>query len=190
MGWASTRVARAVLADEGAEVVRAAAMRSWEGAAAAGKRHRRLERIGQDFRGIRRAGPARGDDTRGMTGLRIAVITGASRGLGRSIALHLARQGTDIVGTYLSRRVDAEAVAARSRRLGGARCHAAARRLRQRNFAALRPRSATALRASFGRDRIDILVNNAGNGIHAPFAETTEEQFDELIGSSSRVRSS
>ena len=52
-----------------------------------------------------------------MTG-RIALITGASRGLGRSIALHLARQGTDIVGTYLSRRDDADAVAADIAALG------------------------------------------------------------------------
>lgn len=52
-----------------------------------------------------------------MTG-RIALITGASRGLGRSIALHLARQGTDIIGTYLSRRDDADAVAAEVTALG------------------------------------------------------------------------
>ena len=46
-----------------------------------------------------------------MTG-RIALITGASRGLGRSIALNLARQGTDVIGTYRTGRAEADAVAA------------------------------------------------------------------------------
>ena len=42
---------------------------------------------------------------------KIAVITGASRGLGRSMALHLAAQGVDVVGTYRSNAAEGTAVA-------------------------------------------------------------------------------
>jgi NAD(P)-dependent dehydrogenase (short-subunit alcohol dehydrogenase family) len=112
---------------------------------------------------------------------RIALITGASRGLGRSIALHLARGGTHVIGTYLSRRADADAVVAEIEAGGG---KAVMLPLDVGDSAAFPAFAATvgdALRASFGRDQFDVLVNNAGAGIHAPFATTTEAQFDELF---------
>lgn len=37
------------------------------------------------------------------------------------------------------------------------------------------------LSEQWGRDRFDFLVNNAGVGLHSPFAETTEEAFDQLM---------
>jgi NAD(P)-dependent dehydrogenase (short-subunit alcohol dehydrogenase family) len=112
---------------------------------------------------------------------RIALITGASRGLGRSIALHLARQGTDIIGTYLSRRDDADAVAAEIAALGRRALMLPLDVADSATFAAFAAAVAAGLRATFGRERLDILVNNAGMGIHASFAETTEAQFDALI---------
>ena len=50
---------------------------------------------------------------------KIAVITGGSRGLGRSAALHLAAQGVAVVLTYRSRKDEAEAVLALIREQGG-----------------------------------------------------------------------
>jgi NAD(P)-dependent dehydrogenase (short-subunit alcohol dehydrogenase family) len=115
-----------------------------------------------------------------MTG-RIALITGASRGLGRSIALHLARQGTDIIGTYRTGRAGADGVAAEIGGLGRTALMLPLDVADSASFPAFVAAVTDGLRASFGREQLDILVNNAGLGIQASFAETTEAQFDELV---------
>jgi len=112
---------------------------------------------------------------------RIALITGASRGLGRSIALHLARQGTNIIGTYRTGRAGADAVAAEIGALGRTALMLPLDVADSATFAAFVATLRDGLRTSFGREQLDILVNNAGLGIHASFAETTEAQFDELV---------
>lgn len=50
---------------------------------------------------------------------KLAVITGASRGLGRSMALHLARRGVDVLGTFNSHREVADATVAEIEAAGG-----------------------------------------------------------------------
>ncbi len=111
----------------------------------------------------------------------IAVITGGSRGLGRNTALKLAARGVDVVLTYRSRADEAKAVLAEIKRLGA---RAVALPLDVGDSRGL-PAFARAVREQltsvWGRERFDYLVNNAGIGIHAPFAETTEAQFDELM---------
>ncbi|PZT73359.1 MULTISPECIES: SDR family NAD(P)-dependent oxidoreductase [unclassified Streptomyces] len=112
---------------------------------------------------------------------RIALITGANRGLGRSTALHLAESGTDLILTYRSHADEAEAVVEEARKLGRT---AIALRLDTGDTAAIPAFTAEvrqALAREWGRDDLDILVNNAGHGVHASFAETTEEQFDGLM---------
>ena len=111
----------------------------------------------------------------------IALITGGSRGLGRNAALHLARQGTGIIITYLSQAEEAAAVVAEIEALGG---KAAALQLDTGNtaqFAAFKGQLADTLQGLWGRSTFDFLVNNAGMGINAAFAETTEEQFETLM---------
>ena len=44
-------------------------------------------------------------------GGKIALVTGASRGLGRNMAIALARKGVDVIGTYHSNKTEAEATA-------------------------------------------------------------------------------
>lgn len=112
---------------------------------------------------------------------RIAIITGASRGLGRSIALHLAAQGVGIIGTYHSHE-DQAAEVARLVEAGGSR--AAMLPLDtgdSATFDAFAETVRSTLRETFDRSDFDILVNNAGIGLNALFTETTEEQFDELF---------
>lgn len=116
-----------------------------------------------------------------MTTTPIALITGGSRGLGRSMALKLAESGSDVVLTFRSREAEAQEVVQRIAALGR---RAAALQLDvadSRGFAVFADRLRRALADTWGRERFDHLVNNAGVGVHASFAETTEEQFDELV---------
>ncbi|WP_437879851.1 SDR family NAD(P)-dependent oxidoreductase [Pseudomonas sp. LRF_L74] len=112
---------------------------------------------------------------------KIALITGASRGLGKNAAQHLAAEGIDIIGTYRSRADEAEALGAELRAQG---VNAVMLQLdvgASASFAAFAEQVASALREHFGRSSFDFLVNNAGIGIRAAFAETQEEQFDQLV---------
>jgi len=111
----------------------------------------------------------------------IALITGGSRGLGRSMALHLADRGVDVILTYKADASAAVAVVAESERKGR---KAVALQLDvgdSEAYPAFVARVAEALAGGWQRDRFDFLVNNAGNGVHAPLVETTEAQFDELF---------
>ncbi|WCK05453.1 SDR family NAD(P)-dependent oxidoreductase [Agrobacterium tumefaciens] len=111
----------------------------------------------------------------------IALITGASRGLGRNIALHLAKRGVHIVGTYRSGSAEAEALRHEIEALGGKAVMLALDVTDVASFTAFAGQVANALVAEFGSERFDFLVNNAGNGLFANFTEATEEQFDSLI---------
>lgn len=110
----------------------------------------------------------------------IALITGASRGLGKNTALHLARQGIDIIGTYHSKAQEAQALVTELERLG---VRAAMLQLDvsdSESFTDFAERLRQTLASTFGRQQLDFLVNNAGIGIHVPFSETSEAQFDQL----------
>ena len=111
----------------------------------------------------------------------IALITGGSRGLGRSTALHLARQGSDVILTFRSNAKEASAVVAEIESVGR---RAVAIQLDvgdSKSFPAFVASVRRALSEGFGRERFDHLVNNAGVGVYGAIAETTEAQFDELV---------
>ena len=115
------------------------------------------------------------------TSTSIALITGGSRGLGRDMALKLAAQGTDVMITYRSRREEAEAVVAAIEAAGR---RAVALKLDvadSAGFDAFVAQIADTLRTHWQRGQFDYLVNNAGVGVHAPFTEVDEAQFDLLV---------
>ncbi|CRM71575.1 MULTISPECIES: SDR family NAD(P)-dependent oxidoreductase [Pseudomonas] len=116
-----------------------------------------------------------------MTPRKIALITGASRGLGKSAALHLAAQGVDILGTYHSRADEAQALVTQIEQLGGRAAMLQLDVSQSATFAGFADQVTDALKDVFAQDQFDFLVNNAGIGIHASFAETTEAQFDQLV---------
>ena len=112
---------------------------------------------------------------------RIALITGASRGLGRSNALSLAARGVDVIITYLSSRDEAAAVVKQIEALGR---RAVALRLdvgAAGTFADFAREVKTTLQNTWQRERFDYLVNNAGTGVYATLADTTEQEFDLMI---------
>ncbi|HEY6073343.1 MAG TPA: SDR family oxidoreductase [Anaerolineales bacterium] len=111
---------------------------------------------------------------------KIALITGGSRGLGRNTAIHLARSGVDVVLTYHSNKAEAGSAVAEIESLGR---KAAALQLDTGDVASFEAFAASlrdTLKTNWDRVTIDYLVNNAGIGLHAPFAEATEADFDRL----------
>lgn len=112
---------------------------------------------------------------------KIALITGGSRGLGRSTALHLAAAGVGVVITYHSAEEEAAAVVKEAEAAGVGAVALQLDTGETAGFARFVGRLETALQDTWGRTTIDMLVNNAGIGVHAPFAETTEADFDRLM---------
>jgi NAD(P)-dependent dehydrogenase (short-subunit alcohol dehydrogenase family) len=111
---------------------------------------------------------------------RIALVTGGSRGLGRSTAINLARRDVDVVITYHTNRAEADSTVAEIAALGR---KAVALQLDGRDtssFPGFAKALRTALSDNWGRDRFDYLVNNAGTALYALITETTEAQMDEI----------
>lgn len=111
----------------------------------------------------------------------IALITGGSRGLGRSAALHLARDGWDVVITYQSRADSADATVQEVKALGRKALALPLDTARVAGFADFAKSLGDALQANWGRADFDALVNNAGTGLDASFLQTTEAQFDAMM---------
>ena len=111
----------------------------------------------------------------------LSLITGASRGLGRNTALHLARRGGDVIVTYQSRADAAEALVAEIRALGRQAVALPLDVGDVASFAAFAERLRSVLRDTLSRDSFDHLVNNAGHGDYALVVDTTEAQFDSLV---------
>ncbi|MBN8749233.1 3-oxoacyl-[acyl-carrier-protein] reductase FabG [Xylophilus ampelinus] len=111
----------------------------------------------------------------------IALITGGSRGLGRNAALHLARAGVDVALTYRSSAAEAQAVVQDIEALGRRAVALPLDVSQSKSFADFAAALKQALATTWQRERFDYLVNNAGIGVNAPFAQTTEAQFDELV---------
>ena len=112
---------------------------------------------------------------------KITLVTGSSRGLGRSIALQLARSGADVIVTYRTGKDEGEAVVAEIRALGRRAVALQLDTARSDTFAAFAASVTATLNTTWQRSTFDFLINNAGIDRRAPFAETTEAAFDELM---------
>lgn len=112
--------------------------------------------------------------------MKIALITGGSRGLGKNTALKLAANKVGIILTYNNNQKAAEDVVKEIRALGSI---AFALKLDVENtkeFNHFTNEVSKILKEHFQAEKFDYLVNNAGHGYHASFLETTEEDFDKL----------
>jgi len=110
-----------------------------------------------------------------MTDRPVALVTGASRGIGRAISLRMAKEGFDIA--LAARTESALAETARACEAAGAKTLAARTDVsREEDVLGLFAR----VREAFGR--LDLLVNNAGVGVYKPIAETTLADWELMMG--------
>ena len=108
---------------------------------------------------------------------KIAIVTGAGQGIGKGIALRLAREGAHVVVNYPTASVSdkAEEVAKQIREIGQQSIAIQADVSKAAQVEAMVEQTVN----QFGR--LDIQVNNAGVDPHIPFLEMTEDQFDFII---------
>jgi len=102
---------------------------------------------------------------------KVAVVTGASKGIGASIAEHLAREGASMVVNYASSKAGADGVVKRIQAKGG---KAVAIQADVSNAADIK-RLFAETKAAYGK--VDILINNAGIYEFSPIEAITEEHF-------------
>ncbi len=116
-----------------------------------------------------------------MTQNKIALVTGGSRGLGRDMALSLAKKGIDVVFTYHSNQAEADKVTAEIESLGRKAYVFQLDAGNVKSFDDFFKQVTERLKAETGSTNFDFLINNAGTALYSPFAETTEEQFDTAL---------
>lgn len=111
----------------------------------------------------------------------ITIITGGSRGLGRSAALQCAARGSGVILTYNSHPEGAAEVVRAIEANGGKAVSLNLDVSNTASFARFKDDVAVALAATWGRTDFDHLVNNAGYGLFNPIATVTEAEFDGLF---------
>jgi NAD(P)-dependent dehydrogenase (short-subunit alcohol dehydrogenase family) len=112
---------------------------------------------------------------------KIGIVTGGSRGLGKSTALAMAAQGMDVILTYHSQQAAAEAVVAEIVAKGRKAVALQLDVVDTSSFTGFAEQVSYALKTLWQRDRFDFLINNAGTGVYASFDETTEAMFDQMV---------
>jgi NAD(P)-dependent dehydrogenase (short-subunit alcohol dehydrogenase family) len=103
-----------------------------------------------------------------------ALVTGGSRGIGRAIALSLAREGAKIAVVARNQQ-DLDAVVREIQAAGGTGLAVAA------DVAAPQAAAAIVERTVAAHGGLQILVNNAGVAVHAPLAETSDADWDRIL---------
>jgi NAD(P)-dependent dehydrogenase (short-subunit alcohol dehydrogenase family) len=113
---------------------------------------------------------------------KIALITGGGRGLGKDMALSIARKGIDVVLTYNSNKNAADEVVKEIQTLGQKATALKLNVAEVSSFDGFMAELQSSLKSDFNVEKIDFLINNGGYAVHTPsFAETTEAHFDELL---------
>ncbi|MBK7886734.1 MAG: SDR family oxidoreductase [Bacteroidetes bacterium] len=112
---------------------------------------------------------------------KVALITGGSRGLGRDMAIQLARKGFDIIITYNSNLNEAgkvvDEIVAMGKKAKALQLDVAD----AKGFDSFVKNLKSTLKDSFETEHLHALINNAGIGTYTSIADTTEEVFDTMV---------
>ena len=112
---------------------------------------------------------------------KIALVTGGSRGLGKDMAISIAKKGIDVILTWRSNEEQAKETVAAIEQLGS---KAASLHLDMSDFKSLDgfiQNVAALLKEKWDTDHFDFLINNAGMGATVPFEQVTEELFNDFL---------
>jgi NAD(P)-dependent dehydrogenase (short-subunit alcohol dehydrogenase family) len=112
---------------------------------------------------------------------KVALITGGSRGLGRDMAIQLARKGFDIIITYKSNVSEAGKVVDEIVAMGKKATALPLDVADAKGFDSFVNGLKSTLKDSFETEQLYALINNAGIGAYTSFADTTEEVFDAMV---------
>lgn len=110
-----------------------------------------------------------------------ALITGGSRGLGKNMALAIAKKGMDVIITYNSNKVAADEVVAAIESLGQKAKAFQLDTSDTKQFDGFIKEATAYLQAENGSPNIDFLINNAGTALYALATDTSEEQMDAIF---------
>ncbi|WP_326726995.1 SDR family NAD(P)-dependent oxidoreductase [Streptomyces phaeochromogenes] len=113
--------------------------------------------------------------------MKVAIVTGASSGIGRSAAVQIAKRGVGVILTFSGNRQGGLDTVAAIEKEGGTAVALPLDVGESGSFPAFRTSVVDVLRDTWGRDSFDYLVNNAGFGQMAMFEDTTEELFDRFM---------
>jgi NAD(P)-dependent dehydrogenase (short-subunit alcohol dehydrogenase family) len=112
---------------------------------------------------------------------KIALVTGGSRGLGKDMALNLAKKGISVILTYHSNEKAANEVINEIKIIGQKAIAIQLDTSNTKVFDSFVTSVSDLLKAEFNESNFDFLINNAGTGIYKPFTETSEEEFDSML---------
>jgi len=116
-----------------------------------------------------------------MSNNKIALVTGGSRGLGKNMALALAKKGVDVVITYNSNMEAADNVVKEIEAMGQKAFAFQLDTGNIKSFDAFIKELTARLASATGSPNIDFLINNAGTALYANATDTTEEQLDAIV---------
>lgn len=112
---------------------------------------------------------------------KIALVTGGSRGLGKDMALQLAKKGFDVILTYQTKSEHAQEVVNEINKTGKKAFALQLDVADASSFEQFAHDVKATIENEFHTEKLSALVNNAGVGVYAPYAETTTEQFDSMV---------
>ncbi len=116
-----------------------------------------------------------------MTKNKIALVTGGSRGLGKDMALSLAKKGINVVLTYHTNKEEAENVVAEILKADRKAVALQLDASNTKSFDGFISQLLSTLQSHWDTDKFDFLINNAGVGATVPIAQVSEDVFDNLV---------